>query len=1311
MGHRGCAGHPPRGTRADRSAGRRSASPHSRTALRRGGELRVSRLDQRRGRHVPGQRLLPAPGPHEVPERRPAARPLGEREVVDLRQPSGTLQHRLAEVAPGLPQRRQAATDHVVGRRRPGRQRAGFPEQSAGSGDQARRRAERRFGQRDPAVQRRSRIGFREAVGPVDLDGLDRGGLPQTELKGQAVLGSAAGATADLFHRRPAIGGHLDPSSDRAAIRAGPLEDQGQPVVLDRRLVAPEASDGSTAGGHREVEIAVAVMVRKGDAATVEGAVAEQAGHVTERPVAPVVEQHVGRGRRRESVGDEEILPAVVVDIAGVGADAPAQRVEGTRRRPAVDEQVAVEVLVERVRRRGPAGPVEIRIQVVVMVEGQHAHAEPGGEDPGRQRHVGEDAAVVPVQPVELGTVVAGEQIDPAVAVDVGRHHACALSRGGDPQLDGDLVELQIAEVAIEQIRPDRVDIDVEQPVPVVVEKRHAPARGLIVDPGQRGDIGEAVLAVGADRTVVAVQHVGARFEGDDVDVEVAVVVQVAEGGADTEAGVAGAGGDRHVGEQAVTVVAQHHVRAMVRQVEVVVAVAVVVAPGQRLGQHVRLCTRELESVDVAHRFDVEPLIDRDVLQGRPAAVGPLDDQAVDLGGVTESEERLGRLLPVVTRPGADQSRHRQLTDRRPDHGADRTMVGAEHARPDREPAPLGVNTVPDAVEQAQRRRLGARAIGGLDQIQIAVSIEVDGDQRAAPQVVVESRGVGHVIERTSGGTGVAEEHRAVRRMESAEPAVGRRDVQPAVVVGVEERRTPAPAPVIDLEIPGDLDEPQLAGGRVVAQQRVVPRPGGDVGHVEIEVAVVVVVADGQPHVVPGDVQTGLEGDIDEGPVPLIDPHLVFGEVDRLIDVLPTVAVDVDEHRLPVPQRLPADPRLVADLLEAAVLPVAEQPGLAAPEGDEQVEPAVVVDIPRGDAASMLRRGDDQVVVDSGGGAHLLEHPVHRLPVESQRRRQRTAWRGVEAIPGDEQVQTMVAVVVEPDRGTARGERADADGDADLLEVAVSQVAVELIGHPGGGGDEKIDIAVVVEVGGGDSRAVAEALGIGLDTPGRRDLDEAQVGQGRPARKRRGQQGQGKTAKLGHTPFYADSERFPRGRPGRNPPSRGYFRPRPLYSRNRRRHGPGFSGDRVRREARRGAEDDRVPDRIGEQGGRFDGAAGDGVDAALAGDRCRQGQPDRRGAGPGRQAAGRGLGQSACPRRSDGHRQRRDEPQGQVHPLGADPRNLRGAHARRGSRAVPDRGRLRGKREAFPRREADRRRRRATERGDRRVQRGSRRLR
>ena len=159
--------------------------------------------------------------------------------------------------------------------------------------------------------------------------------------------------------------------------------------------------------------------------------------------------------------------------------------------------------------------------------------------------------------------VVGGdEQVQPPVVVVIEEPRRKAASLGSrDARLRSHVGERSVAVVAVQPVRPDVGDVDVEVAVIVEVARRDALAVPVVADAGGVGDVREravTVVAIQLRRVVAAgrVRHLESRLVADE-QIEIAVVIKVAPRG-----GLGRPGGRRqarmacHVGERSVAVVA-----------------------------------------------------------------------------------------------------------------------------------------------------------------------------------------------------------------------------------------------------------------------------------------------------------------------------------------------------------------------------------------------------------------------------------------------------------------------------------------------------------------------------------------------------------------------------------------------------------------------------------------------------------------------------------------------------------------------------------------------------------------------------------
>ena len=136
---------------------------------------------------------------------------------------------------------------------------------------------------------------------------------------------------------------------------------------------------------------------------------------------------------------------------------------------------------------------------------------------------VDEMAAVVPKQAVGVAVLVGDEQIEIAVAVDVEPDGADGLARIADARLDGDVGEAA-AVVAKQPVRlvAER-DEEIEIAVVVVVDPRRLARDAARREAERRRHVREM-----ASVAVVAIELVGDAADEADVQIDVAVAVEVA---------------------------------------------------------------------------------------------------------------------------------------------------------------------------------------------------------------------------------------------------------------------------------------------------------------------------------------------------------------------------------------------------------------------------------------------------------------------------------------------------------------------------------------------------------------------------------------------------------------------------------------------------------------------------------------------------------------------------------------------------------------------------------------------------------------
>ena len=134
-------------------------------------------------------------------------------------------------------------------------------------------------------------------------------------------------------------------------------------------------------------------------------------------------------------VGHEAVGPAVVVEVGQRAAPADPRHGVGRQaeERRDVEEDPLAQVLVERVVLVGEIGDEQLGQAVAIDVLGVHPHPRLrlAVDVVGGARELGDvvERAVAPVEEQEVGVHVVGDvDVDQAVVVDVGRHHAEAVA-------------------------------------------------------------------------------------------------------------------------------------------------------------------------------------------------------------------------------------------------------------------------------------------------------------------------------------------------------------------------------------------------------------------------------------------------------------------------------------------------------------------------------------------------------------------------------------------------------------------------------------------------------------------------------------------------------------------------------------------------------------------------------------------------------------------------------------------------------------------------------------------------------------------
>ncbi len=286
---------------------------------------------------------------------------------------------------------------------------------------------------------------------------------------------------------------------------------------------------------------------------------AQVLGHVLEQQIAQVAVE--GRDVLVE-VGDEEVEPAVGVEIAGRQAHARlgvAHGVEGgARPQPDLLEAAAL-VVVEVVGVR-VVGGVEVEVEIAVEIGGDDGEGveETDVLETGAPGALAE-AASAGVLPEEIGLALETEGSEHDLeafpverrlgvehvgerAVDVGADEEILVAvavgveedRAGRPAVDAGssvyALEGAVAAVAVEHVGAEVADEEIGGAVAVDVARRDPRPPALIGNPGGGAHLDEAPAAVVAIEAVGATLHHLAAGEApavDHVEVEVAVAVVV----------------------------------------------------------------------------------------------------------------------------------------------------------------------------------------------------------------------------------------------------------------------------------------------------------------------------------------------------------------------------------------------------------------------------------------------------------------------------------------------------------------------------------------------------------------------------------------------------------------------------------------------------------------------------------------------------------------------------------------------------------------------------------------------------------------
>lgn len=369
------------------------------------------------------------------------------------------------------------------------------------------------------------------AARPVDryLGGL----LVLGEAEGEGALGAREIAAAGLDHLRLCARGglDLDDGADGVAIGARAFERDAQSVVAGGEIVAIEIA-GAAVGGGEDVEVAVVVVVAKGNATAdlwARERCADLGGDVGEALAGGFAQEKMGHLGVADAAAD---VADGVVDVA----------VHHHEVGPAVEIEIAEQATKAQTIARGDTeaeghGAID-EARAIPLIEAEHFVIEVGDGD---------------------GGAAAAAEID-----DVDAHAGAGLAvlREGDAEADGGLGECVVAVVAVELVGLGVVgDEEVEPAVVVEVDDGGAEGFGGRIEEaaGGGGVFKGAVAAIAEEPTggalvgfrravglVAAVERtvdvVGGRpadVVGDE-EIEVAVAIGVEPEGRRGEAGVVG---------------------------------------------------------------------------------------------------------------------------------------------------------------------------------------------------------------------------------------------------------------------------------------------------------------------------------------------------------------------------------------------------------------------------------------------------------------------------------------------------------------------------------------------------------------------------------------------------------------------------------------------------------------------------------------------------------------------------------------------------------------------------------------------------
>ena len=286
------------------------------------------------------------------------------------------------------------------------------------------------------------------------------------------------------------------------------------PVALARAVGVPDRGDEPV-----EVAVAVEVADRRTHAVLVVGdsVLLDQ----VEGSVLLVAQDLRGA----EVGGDEQVRPAVVVDVGEVAGEGVVDVAalqgtaeDGDARRLAHVRELAAAIVAPkapgggRVRQGGaPARDEEVEVEVAIVIAEGRGVAVPGQREAGPRRQREGAVPAIQVEPRRRLEEAEQQEVEPAVAVDVGERAARdQAAHRGEAGVEGLVAEGAVAAVAVEAGEADATarHVEVDVPVAVVVARSGAAgedAHGFLVvdregiDPGRGGHVGEGRLGVACD--------------------------------------------------------------------------------------------------------------------------------------------------------------------------------------------------------------------------------------------------------------------------------------------------------------------------------------------------------------------------------------------------------------------------------------------------------------------------------------------------------------------------------------------------------------------------------------------------------------------------------------------------------------------------------------------------------------------------------------------------------------------------------------------------------------------------------------------